>query len=278
MNGQLGAELVPLLEPLGRVVATDRATLDLADVDAIRATLRRVKPAVIVNTAAYTKVDAAETDRDTAFAINATAPQVLAEEAERSGALLVHYSTDYVFDGQAREPYPETATTAPLSVYGASKLEGEQRIAATGARALVFRTSWVYGKRGNNFLLTMQRLARERDEIAVVDDQIGVPNWSRTLARATARVLASPIEALGERTGVYHLSCGGQASWFEFAGTILRDAAVRVRPIPTTAYPTPARRPAYGVLDTAKFSHAFGFTLPHWRDALTECLASAAVG
>jgi dTDP-4-dehydrorhamnose reductase len=276
-NGQVGAELFPLLKPLGEVVATTRGTLDLADAGAIVTAVRTLRPATIVNAAAYTKVDAAETDRDAAFALNGTAPGVLAEEARRAGALLIHYSTDYVFDGKAQRPYAEDAAPAPLSVYGASKLEGERRIAASGARAIVFRTSWVYGMRGANFLLTMQRLARERSEIGVVDDQVGVPNWSRALARATARVLALGNDALADRAGLYHLSCTGQASWYEFAREILRDAPVNVRPIATTAYPTPARRPAYGVLDTTKFERSFGFALPDWRTALAECLGRPAV-
>lgn len=262
------------MRPLGEVVAAGRETLDLSDAEAIRATVRALRPAIIVNAAAYTKVDAAESDRQAAFAINAEAPALLAGEAARTGALLVHYSTDYVFDGSARAPYVEAAPAAPLSVYGASKLEGEQRIAASGAAALVFRTSWVYGLRGRNFLVTMQRLARERDTIAVVDDQTGVPNWSRALALATARVLALGVTALRERAGLYHLSCGGQATWFEFAREILRETSVHVRPIPTSDYPTPARRPAYGVLDSSKFTRTFGFSLPHWRDALAECLAT----
>ena len=266
------------MRALGDVVAVGRETLDLADADAIRATVRELRPAIIVNAAAYTKVDAAESDRQAAFAINAEAPAVLAEEAERIGALLVHYSTDYVFDGSAHSPYAEDAPAAPLSVYGASKLEGEWRIAASGVAALVFRTSWVYGLRGQNFLLTMQRLARERDTIAVVDDQTGVPNWSRALAHATVRVLALGVPALRERAGLYHLCCGGQATWFEFAREILRGTPVRVRPITTADYPTPARRPAYGVLDTSKFARTFGFSLPHWRDALAECLARPPVG
>jgi dTDP-4-dehydrorhamnose reductase len=276
-NGQIGAELVPLLKPLGEVVATTRETLDLSDADAIAKTVRILRPTTIVNAAAYTKVDAAEADRDAAFALNATAPGVLADEARRAGALLIHYSTDYVFDGSAGRPYTEDDAPAPLSVYGATKLEGERRIAASGVRAVVFRTSWVYGMRGANFLLTMQRLARERDEIGVVHDQVGVPNWSRALARATARVLALGTGALADRTGLYHLSCTGQASWFEFAREILRDVPVEVRPIATTAYPTPARRPGYGVLDTSKFEKSFGFALPDWRRALAECLGRAAV-
>ena len=276
-RGQVGRELVPLLHQLGDVVAPERDTLDLADRDAIAATMRRVRPSIVVNAGAFTAVDAAESQRDLAFAINADAPGVLADEARRANALLVHYSTDYVFDGAARAPYTEASPTAPLSLYGESKLEGERRIAQSGARALVFRTSWVYGLHGRNFLLTIRRLAAERDTLSIVDDQVGVPNWSRELARATARVLGLERPALDERAGLYHLSCSGDTTWFGFAQAFLGDAArARLVPIATDGYPTPARRPAYGVLDTTRFRHAFGFELPHWRDALTECLATTA--
>jgi dTDP-4-dehydrorhamnose reductase len=274
-NGQLGYELAPLLATLGEVAATDRATLDLASADAIAAKVRDFKPALIVNAAAYTAVDLAEKERDQAFAINAAAPAVLASEAKRCGALLVHYSTDYVFDGSAHTPYPEDAPTHPLSVYGASKLEGERAVAASGAKALVFRTSWVYGRRGRNFLLTVRRLAAERDELRIVDDQTGVPNWCRTLAQATARVLAPGPDAAGERRGLYHLSCTGQATWYGFAKAIVGDAHTpRVTPIATSDYPTPARRPAFGVLDTSRFVCTFGFALPDWRAAFDECMTS----
>lgn len=273
-RGQLGSELAPRLAPFGTVVAADRALLDLSDREAIVATLRELKPALVVNAGAYTAVDLAESERDQAFAINATAPGVLAEEARRTGALLIHYSTDYVFDGNARTPYAEDAHAAPLSVYGASKLEGERRIAASGAAALVFRTSWVYARTGKNFLVTIRRLAVERDELRIVNDQTGTPNWARTLADATAKVVAMGLPALRERAGLYHLSCGGEATWYEFARAILGDvASPRVTPIPTRDYPTPAQRPAYGVLDTSKFRRTFGFTLPDWREALAECLA-----
>lgn len=271
-NGQIGAELVPLLQSLGKVLATDRSSLDLTDADAITRVMRESQPAVVVNTAAYTAVDRAESDRDTAFAINAIAPGVLAEEAKRIGALLVHFSTDYVFDGAARIPYAETSPTAPLSVYGASKLEGEQRIAASGAQALVFRTSWVYGLRGTNFLLTIRRLASQRRELRIVDDQHGVPNWSRAIARAASRVLALGPERLSERSGIYHLSSTGDATWFRFAEAFVRSGT-RLLPIATADYPTAAPRPAYGILATAKFQQTFGFSLPHWRVALDECLA-----
>lgn len=277
-NGQLGSELVPLLKSLGTVVATDRSTLDIGDAGAVDHVLRELRPSIVVNAAAYTAVDRAEIERAQSFAINAVAPGVLAEGAKRTGALLVHYSTDYVFDGSSDAPYAEDALPSPLSVYGASKLEGEQRIAASGAQALIFRTSWVYGLRGANFLTTIRRLAGERDELRIVDDQVGVPNWSRELARATRRVLELGREAVAERVGLYHLSCGGEATWYRFAQSFLRDTPrVRVFPIATKDYPTPARRPPYGVLDTEKFRRTFGFALPDWRTALDECLASPAI-
>ena len=277
VDGQIGFELKHLLSKSGEVVATDRRTLDLADPDAIVAVVRRVKPSLIVNAGAYTAVDRAESEPELARAINAGAPGILAEEAKRGSAVLVHYSTDYVFDGTRTTPYPEDAPTAPLSIYGRTKLEGEQAIAAAGARAIVLRTSWVYGLRGKNFLLTMRRLAAEREELRVVSDQMGVPNWSRALAAATARIVGAGLPALGERSGLYHLSCGGQASWYEFARAILGDRPKpRIAAITTAEYPTPARRPAYGVLATTRFQATFGFALPHWRDALAECLASPA--
>jgi dTDP-4-dehydrorhamnose reductase len=276
-TGQIGAELVPLLRSLGTVLTPDRDTLDLRDADAIASALRELRPSIVVNAAAYTAVDRAESEREQAFAINAVGPGVLAEQAKCIGALLVHYSTDYVFDGRSRVPYTEDSPTSPLSVYGASKLEGEQRIAASSAHALVFRTSWVYGLRGANFLVTIRRLAAERAELRIVDDQVGVPNWSRELARATLRILEMGRERLSERAGLYHLSCGGEATWFRFAQAFLRDMPrVRVLPIATVDYPTPARRPPYGVLDTTKFRQAFGFSLRDWRAVLDECLASPA--
>jgi dTDP-4-dehydrorhamnose reductase len=275
-QGQIGFELARLLLPHGDVVATDRATLDLADPDAIVATVRGVKPALIVSAGAYTAVDRAESEPALAHAVNGRAPGILAEEAKRLGALLIHFSTDYVFDGTRETPYPEDAPTAPLNAYGASKLEGERAIAAAaGAHALVLRTSWVYGLRGRNFLLTIRRLAAERDELAIVADQYGVPNWSRTLAEATARIVGAGLPALAARCGLYHLSCTGKASWHEFAQAIVGPARrPRVVPIATADYPTPACRPAYGVLATARFEATFGFALPDWREALAHCLGS----
>jgi dTDP-4-dehydrorhamnose reductase len=275
-QGQIGFELARLLLPYGEVVATDRAKLDLADPDAIVAAMRGAKPALVVNAGGYTAVDRAETETAMARVVNGRAPGILAEEAQRLGAVLIHYSTDYVFDGTRQTPYPEDAPAYPLNAYGASKLEGERAIAATGARALVFRTSWVYGLRGQNFLLTIRRLAAEREVLSIVADQIGVPNWSRMLAEATARIVGAGLPAAAERAGLYHLSSTGQASWHDFARAIV-GAAPRptIEPIATADYPTPARRPAYGVLATTRFETTFGFALPDWRDALARCLASA---
>ena len=281
-NGQLGFELARLLAPLGDVVAADRARLDLANSDAVAAAVRGAKPALILNAGAYTAVDLAETETVQAAAINARAPGILAEEAKRIGAVLIHYSTDYVFDGLRTTPYPEDAPTAPLNVYGATKLEGERAIAATDAHAVVLRTSWVYGLRGKNFLLTIRRLAAERDELRIVADQVGVPNWCASLAEATARIVGDGLPALAERAGLYHLSATGSASWYDFARAIVGDAGQprgtargkpRITAIATADYPLPARRPAYGVLDTARFAATFGFTLPDWQDVLSRCLA-----
>ncbi len=271
-DGQLGHELVRSLGTHGDVRATNRATLDLGDPDAIAATVRALQPALIVNAGAYTAVDKAEDERDLAFAINARAPGVLAEEARRCGAVLLHFSTDYVFDGTARVPYAENAATNPLNVYGASKLAGEAAVAASGAAALVFRTSWVYGARGSNFLLTILRLARERDELRIVADQWGVPNWVGALAEAIERIVAAGLPALRERAGLYHLSCSGATTWYEFARAIVGDVQTpRIVPITTAEFPRPARRPAYAVLDTTRFLETFGFALPDWRVALERC-------
>jgi dTDP-4-dehydrorhamnose reductase len=275
-HGQLGHELSRLLPAHGEVTALDRSQLDLADADAIRTALRSQRPTLIVNAAAYTAVDKAEQEREVAEAINTRAPEILAEEAKKLDALLVHFSTDYVFDGAATAPYTEDALTGPVSVYGASKLSGEQAIAASGCRYLVLRTSWVYGLRGHNFLLTIRRLAREREELRIVADQFGVPNWSRALAEATSTLVGRGLPMLRERAGLYHLSARGGTSWFEFARAIIGPVdKPRVLPITTAEYPTAARRPAYAVLDTGKLERAFGLTLSDWREALARCLASA---
>jgi dTDP-4-dehydrorhamnose reductase len=272
-SGQVGGELAKLLPAHGEVVAMDRASLDLSDPDAIASAMRDARPDIVVNAGAYTAVDLAERERDLAFAVNGRAPRILAEEAMRIGALLVHYSTDYVFDGRATAPYDEDATTGPLNVYGASKLEGERAIAASGAAALVLRTSWVYGLDGKNFFLTIRRLARERDELRIVADQTGTPNWSRDLAQATARLIGQGRDRLAERAGLYHLSSTGSTTWHGFAQAIVGvSPKPQVTPIATSEYPTPARRPAYGVLATGKFERTFGFRLPAWQDGLAACL------
>jgi len=265
-SGQVGWELRKTLAPLGEVAAPGRADLDLRDPARIREAVRASNPDAIVNAAAYTAVDKAESEREAAFAMNATAPGVLAEEAKRNGALLVHYSTDYVFDGAKPTPYVEEDEPNPLNVYGASKLAGERAIAASGCRHLILRTSWVYGPRGSNFLLTMLRLARERPELRVVDDQVGAPTSSLAIARATAQVLRPGAH------GLYHLSAAGQTSWCGFARAILARAglATPVRAIRTEDYPTPARRPRNSRLNCARLRADFGLALAPWEEQLAE--------
>lgn len=265
-GGQVGWELKSALAGLGEVQALDRAALDLADVPRIIATMRAQRPDVIVNAAAYTAVDRAESDRDAAFAVNATAPRVLAEEAKRAGALLVHYSTDYVFDGTKTSPYVEEDATGPINVYGESKLAGEQAIARSGCRYLILRTSWVYGPRGKNFFLTMRRLGKERSELRVVDDQVGAPTSSLAIARATAQLLKRGTE------GLYHMSAGGETTWCGFARAILAHAGIAtpVTGIRTEDYPTPARRPRNSRLDCARLKTAAGVALASWEEQLAE--------
>ncbi len=271
-GGQLGFELARSLAKHGNVVARDRAALDLADADAIVAAVREVRPSLIVNAGAYTAVDAAESERAAAFAVNARAPGILAEEAKRHDAVLIHYSTDYVFDGLRTIPYDEDAPAHPLNVYGASKHAGELAVAQSGARALVIRTGWVYGARRRNFLLTVLRLAQERDELRIVVDQAGTPNWCRTLSDATAFAVGRGLSWLGERSGLYHLSSAGATTWHGFAQAIVGDLRrPRVTPIATSEYPTPARRPPYSVLSSAKFEATFDYRMPDWREALAAC-------
>jgi dTDP-4-dehydrorhamnose reductase len=265
-TGQVGWELRRTLAPLGEVKPFDRFGLDLADTPPLVATVRALQPEVIVNAAAYTAVDKAETERDLAFAVNATAPRVLAEEAKRIGALLVHYSTDYVFDGGKADPYVEEDATRPINAYGASKLAGEQAIQASGCRHLILRTSWVYGPRGKNFYLTMLRLAKERSELKVVDDQRGVPTSSLEIARATATLLDKGAQ------GLYHMTAAGETSWCGFARAILERAGIAtpVVPIRTQDYPTPAARPPNSRLDCSKLRAAHGVSLAPWERALDE--------
>ncbi|HDN26522.1 MAG TPA: dTDP-4-dehydrorhamnose reductase [Thioploca sp.] len=287
-NGQVGWELLRCVQPLGQIVAAGRngrehgqAYMDLADPDSIRNVVRDIKPAIIINAAAYTAVDNAEKETDLAHTINGTAPGILAEESQRLKTLLIHYSTDYVFEGNNTQPYTEQDAVNPLGVYGASKLVGEQAIQAIGGHYLILRTTWVYGLRGNNFLLTMQRLAKKRDELKVVADQIGAPTWSRLIAQATAHIIAqlySPLYSsdIDGLSGIYHLTCAGQTNWYEFAKTIVAQSEKppRVLPITTANYPAPAKRPAYSVLSNAKLAKTFGITLPAWDKALELCLGA----
>ena len=286
-DGQVGTELQRTLAPLGEVTAVDRDTCDLTRPDEVRETVRAAAPQVIVNVAAHTAVDQAESEPELSFALNADAPGLLAEEARRCGAALVHYSTDYVFDGRKGEPYVESDPVNPLGVYGRSKLAGEQAIAATGVPHIILRTSWVYGLHGRNFLLTMMRLAREKPELRVVADQFGVPNWSAALAQATANIVRIAAarrpriqDAIGEASGVFHLTGTGRVSWHGFACAIIETLSARdlvprvpVRPISTAQYPTPAARPANSVLSGAELGSTWNTRLPAWQDSLAECLS-----
>ena len=270
-TGQVGWELRKTLAPLGEVKVFDRFGLDLADAPVLVATVRALQPAVIVNAAAYTAVDKAEAERDTAFAVNATAPRVLAEEAKRIGALLVHYSTDYVFDGEKASPYVEEDAPHPISAYGESKLAGEQAILKSGCRHLILRTSWVYGPRGKNFYLTMLRLAKERPELRVVDDQVGAPTSSLEIARATAQLIEKRAQ------GLYHMTAGGETSWCGFARAIPARAGIstQVVPVRTEDYPAPARRPRNSRLDCARLRAACGVALLPWEQGLAEVTLAA---
>jgi dTDP-4-dehydrorhamnose reductase len=298
-NGQVGSELHRLLPALGRVVAPDRQQLDLLNPASIRQLVREVRPQLIVNAAAYTAVDAAETDKGHAHAINAEAPALLAAEANRVGAVLLHYSTDYVFDGKKTEPYDEVDPTTPLNVYGVTKLAGEDAIRRSGAAHLIFRTSWVYAKRGRNFLLTILRLATEREELKIVCDQIGSPTCAFDIAAATSRILRGIYERdvvtseFARVVGTYHMTAAGQTTWYDFAKAILEQASEaneqmswvasvtkglplitqRVLPITSNEYRSAASRPAYSVLSNSHLTRTFGFELPDWRIQLQKCFA-----
>ena len=294
-NGQVGFELSRSLAGRGQVIAVGRDEMDLSDPDAIRRAVSEAKPDLIVNAAAYTAVDRAESEPELALAINGVAPGILAEEAKRAGAVLIHYSTDYVFDGSTAAPYTEEDEPRPINVYGRTKLAGERAIQAADVPHLILRTSWVYGARGQNFLLTILRLAKEREELSIVDDQIGAPTWSRAIAAATGGVLAhlgygQPAfrDACAGKGGIYNLTAAGQTSWHGFAAAILAQAASvqsgqsafaldRVpvlKPISTEQYPTPARRPRNSVLSNAKLQRAFGVVMPDWKASLADCMSS----
>jgi dTDP-4-dehydrorhamnose reductase len=281
-RGQVGWELNRSLSILGDLFAFDRTGLDLTNSAEIRKVVREVRPDVIVNAAAYTAVDRAETESSLAMAINGEAPGILAEEAQKLGALLVHYSTDYVFDGQGRVPYLEDQATAPVNYYGTTKLAGECAIQQLCDRYLILRTSWVYGTYGINFLRTMIRLGEEREMLRIVDDQVGAPTWTRHIADGTSQIIAKTLASdVGDQlSGVFHLTAGGEVSWFGFASAIfdcLKRKGVARQPqlvrIPTSEYPLPATRPAYSVLSNAKIMKNFDIEIPDWKEGLEYCLA-----
>lgn len=272
-TGQLGHALESVLQPLGDVVATDRSRIDLSQPDTIRAAIRALKPDLIVNAAAYTAVDNAENEPEHAQAVNGTAPGILAEEAKRLGSVLIHYSTDYVFDGTNDAPYTEGDPTRPINTYGRTKLAGEEAIQQVGGKHVILRTSWLYSNRGSNFLRTMLRLASEGKQLRVVDDQVGCPTWVGWVARATvtiAREMRSP-DALPSLTGLYHLSSRGETSWYGFAQALLNRygyGRTDVIPVSTNEYDPPAPRPTYSVLATEKVESTFGLLIPSWQEQL----------
>lgn len=284
-NGQIGWELERILHRLGEVISTGRDDLDLADAEQIRDKVRQVQPDLIVNAAAYTAVDGAQDHKETAMAVNGVAPGILAREAKQLKAALIHYSTDYVFDGKKKSgPYTEEDATHPINAYGETKLAGERAVQEAGIPYLILRTSGVYGSRGKNFLRTIQKLAGEREELKVVDDQILAPTWCRSIAEATVKILTDHLatgpfdgeSVFAHASGIYHLTCGGETNWHGFTKAILegsgRKKNPRLTPIPTSEYPTPAARPEYSVLSNAKARIIFGVQLPNWEDALQQCL------
>ena len=298
-NGQIGRELNLTLPRVGDVTPLDRQRLDLTQPEEIRRAIRTFHPAFIVNAAAYTAVDKAESEESIARAINAEAPAVMAEEARKIGASLIHFSTDYVFDGLKTFPYDEDDPANPRNVYGRTKLEGERAVQSSDAAHLIFRTGWVYATEGRNFLLSILRLATQREELRIVRDQIGAPTLNSEIARATANILAQIYDSeggpfsLADVSGIYHLTAGGETSWFDFANAILEEAAQtpmtgtwfaaatnglpliarRVIPITTNEYPTPAQRPAYSVLSNARLNRTFSLQLPAWRKQLHSIFA-----
>ena len=290
VTGQVGGELAKALAPLGEVVAPSRAELDLSRASSLRELIQSVQPRWIVNPAAYTAVDRAESEPELAYAINAEAVRTIGEEAQRIGAGVIHFSTDYVFDGTSAATYVETDAPNPVSVYGASKLAGEQALAQSGAAHLIFRTSWVYGAQGKNFLLTILKLARERDSLRIVADQHGAPTWSRDLAQMTAHAIqrceaastqgSGRLEALTEFSGVYHAAGSGETTWHGFASEAVRLQRERepgtrfaeIAAITTAEYPTPAQRPANSRLNCGKLEQTFGWQMMDWRESLRRVI------
>jgi len=302
-NGQVGGELLRLLPQLGEVVALGHDQLDLSNPADIRRTIREVRPQLIVNAAAYTAVDQAETDKKTAQAVNAQAPGLMAEEAKKIGAALVHYSTDYVFDGTKKTPYDEMDSANPINVYGKTKFAGEQAIRSSRLPHLIFRTAWVYAKQGRNFLLTILRLATEREELRIVSDQVGAPTCASDVAAATTKILSRICErnnrsfVFSKVSGTYHMSAAGQTTWYDFAKTMLEEAeatshipewlaaatkerpliARRLIPISTQEFGSPTHRPAYSILSNSRLIQTFGVALPDWHAQLQCCFVSDSI-
>lgn len=283
-NGQVGWELQRTLLPLGKIFAFDRQEMDLTNNDSIRQYVLQIKPDVIVNAAAYTAVDKAEEEHELAMQINGIATGVLAEEAKKQGALLIHYSTDYVFDGSKQTPYTETDEPKPINFYGTSKWAGEQAIQAINAEHLILRTSWVYGSRGNNFLLTMLKLMQEKEHLRVIADQKGTPTWARVIAETTAQIVKQSLFERQQRkfqSGIYNITSSGETTWHGFA-TKIKDIAkqkktddlkiINIAPISTTEYPTPAKRPSNSCLTVAKLQQKYNVTMPSWDKALELCM------
>ncbi len=287
-DGQLGWELHRTLSTIGNVIAFDHSSLDLSDHKLLRKTIQEVKPHIIVNAAAYTAVDQAEKEQEIAFAINATASGIMAEEAKNIGAALIHYSTDYVFDGSQETPYGENDSTNPINSYGESKLKGEQVIQEQDIPYLIFRTSWVYSHRGKNFLLTMLKLMQERENLSIVNDQFGSPTLSRIIAEISGQVLSKyfipdfDLDSLKKQRGIYNLTSSGRTSWYDFAIEIRKLATKRfnipeslqVEGISSDQYPVPAKRPKYSQLSLEKISDTFGVVCPDWKDSLALCIES----
>jgi dTDP-4-dehydrorhamnose reductase len=292
VNGQVGGDLLPLLQPFGTVIAADLPDFDFLNPLAIRRFVIDCKPNWIVNPAAYTAVDKSENEPDLAYAINAKAPRVLGEVAAELGIPVIHFSTDYVYNGSGTKPWVETDETGPLGVYGSSKLAGDLALADSGAAHLIFRTSWVYGSRGKNFLLTILRLAQEKEQLRIVDDQYGAPTWSRDLARLVAHAMgeisrrsmetgASAEETVRVNQGVYHAVNSGETTWYGFASEFVRVAAAmrpdlqfgRLVPVSFNEYPTPARRPANSRLDCTRLRRVFNFTMPPWQESAAAVIS-----
>ena len=278
-HGQVSQALQAHLQGLGELMVLGSNQLDLAKPDQIREQIRAHRPDLIINAAAHTAVDQAESEPDAAFAINAIAPGIIAQEAKALGIPLIHYSTDYVFDGSKPAPYTEADTPNPLSVYGQSKLAGEQAIATAGGQYLILRTSWVYSNQGKNFLLTMQRLLQEKPQMRIVADQIGAPTWAGTIAGSTRALIERWLAGEAGEWGIYHLTAQGETSWFGFAQAIGEHlhadgkACAELEAIPSSAYPTPAKRPLNSRLDCSRLQQQWHVSQPHWQDALRECLA-----